>query len=110
MKSFRKIRDEPLLSLDQLVIREEELVVLYDLNISKNLDFPYWNYLRFDLDSRTDGECKSDLKFHKLATVLIFEEKISIGGNLMVLNHFTFLEAFSVSLQSLQLFRFKFEI
>ena len=61
MASFRKTGDSFLFSYDQPVIGENELVVLYDLNISESLDFPYWNYLRFDLDSWTGDEYKSDL-------------------------------------------------
>lgn len=105
--SFRKTRDTFLLPYDQQVIREDELVVLFDLNISEHLHFPYWNYLRFVLDRWTDNDCKSDLEFYKLAAILNIQEKISTGRNLMVLNNFTFLEAFCVSFR---LYRFTFEI
>ena len=36
-----------------------EFALLYDSNSSENLEFPYWKYRRFDLDSMTDDECKA---------------------------------------------------
>jgi len=33
---------------------------LYEVNKSKNPDYPYWNYDTFDLDSMLDDECKSE--------------------------------------------------
>ena len=59
----------------KVTIREDELVVLYGLSISESFDFLYWNYLKFDIDSQIDDECKSDLEFHKLSIVLNIQEK-----------------------------------
>ena len=76
MASFRETL---LVAYDQSII--DEFVLLYDLNTSKNLDFPYWNYENFDLDNWTDEECKADLSFQKadvyrLATALDIPENI----------------------------------
>ena len=35
---------------------EEEVLLLCDVNKSKNPNYPYWNYNTFDLDSMTDDE------------------------------------------------------
>ena len=64
MASFREAR-ALLLTYDQQLINVEEFVLLYDLNTSKNPDYPHWNYDRFNLDNWTDDECKTDLRFYK---------------------------------------------
>ena len=40
-------------------IDDKEFALLYDLNASENLEFPSWTYVRLDLDSMTDDECKA---------------------------------------------------
>ena len=39
-----------LYALDERLITEEEFLLLYDVNRSTNLDFPYEQYKLFDLD------------------------------------------------------------
>ena len=34
-------------------------------NRSKNPDFPYWNYERFELDELTNAECNAEFRFYK---------------------------------------------
>ena len=46
-------------------IDDTKFALLYDLNCSENLEFPYWKYGRFDLDSMTDDECKAEFRFFK---------------------------------------------
>ena len=46
-------------------INDREFVLLYDANRSKNPDFPYWNYERFELDELTNAECNGELRFYK---------------------------------------------
>ena len=65
MASFCKTREALLLAYDKDLINDEEFVLLYDLNTSKNFDYPYWNYNRFDLDDWCYEECRSDLRFCK---------------------------------------------
>ena len=65
MASFRETREALLLVYDEDLINDEEFVLLYNLNESRNFDCPYWNYSRFDLDDWSDEECGSDLRFFK---------------------------------------------
>lgn len=51
MTTFRGAREALLLVNDLDLIDDEEMLLLYDLNTSKNLDIPYWKYDKFELDS-----------------------------------------------------------
>ena len=42
-------------------------------NSSENLEFPYWKYASFDLDSMTDDECKAEFRFFKNDIYLLGE-------------------------------------
>ena len=72
MATFRDARDALMLANDMTLTDNEELLLLYDLNSSKNLDVPYWRYDNFDLDTLTDAECKSEFRFlkHDIYTLL----------------------------------------
>ena len=50
MPGLREVRTALLLAHHENFIEDEELLLLYDLNRSKNPDFPYWRYPAFDLD------------------------------------------------------------
>ena len=81
MASFRETREALLLTYDQQLTNDKEFVLLYNLNTSRNPDYPHWNYDRFDLDNWADDECKTDLRFYKsdvyrLASVLNIPEQI----------------------------------
>ena len=65
MASFKEARDLSLLSLCANVIDEETFAFLYDINSSGNLDLPYDNYEKFDLDNLCDDESKSEFRFYK---------------------------------------------
>jgi len=72
------------------LIDDEEYVLLYDINKSKNLDLPYWEYDRFDLDKLCDDECKAEFRFKKneiynLYEVLRFPNKIRCSNGFMSL-------------------------
>ena len=100
MASFRETREALLLAFDQNLINDEEFVLLYDLNRSKNPDYPYWNYERFDLDKWTDAECKTELRFYKtdvyrLADALNIPEQIYASNR----SKFDGMEAFCVFLK-----------
>ena len=47
------------------VLSDAEFVLLYDENRSKNLDLPYDEYGRFDLDEMADSECISEFRVRK---------------------------------------------
>ena len=65
MASLRHVRECLLMSNALNLINDEEFVLLYDLNSTKNPDFPYWKYEKFDLDLMTDDECKAEFRFLK---------------------------------------------
>ena len=65
MANLRNIRECLLLSHAFNLIDDEEFVILYDLNSSKNPDFLYWAYDRFDLDTLDDAECNAEFRFLK---------------------------------------------
>ena len=44
-------------------INEQEFVLLYDCHKSINPNFLYWNYDRFDLDEKSNDECKAEFRF-----------------------------------------------
>ena len=50
MTTFRKVRELLLTSFDDGDISEDEYLLWYDVNRSKNPDFPYQNYENFDLE------------------------------------------------------------
>ena len=49
MITFREVRDLLAVACFEDIIDEDEFVLLWDFNTSKNLDFPYEDYGRFDL-------------------------------------------------------------
>ena len=65
MTSFRDARDFLTTALFNNVISEDEYIILYDLNSSKNLDLPYDEFMRFDVDEMEDSECVAELRVHK---------------------------------------------
>ena len=65
MPKLRVVRDCLLLCHDQNDINDEEFLYLYDINQSKNPDFPYWIHDRFDLDKLNDSECGAEFRFLK---------------------------------------------
>ena len=72
MATFRETREAFLHVHDQQLINDEEFVFLYDIDRSKNFDFPYWNYTRFDLNEWTNDECLADFRFHKADLYRLF--------------------------------------
>ena len=47
------------------LINDEEFMLLYDVNSSKNLSLPFWKYDRFSLDNMENDECISEFRFEK---------------------------------------------
>ena len=87
MVTFREAREALLLANDQDLIDDEEMLVLYDLNRSRNLDIPYWKYEKFELDSLSDDECKSVFRFlkHDIYTLL---DALSLPDKITCQNRF----------------------
>ena len=70
-------------------INEKEFVLLYDCHNSTNPEFLYWNYDRFDLDEKSNDECKAAFRFYrediyKLAEQLQLPDKITTYNGLAV--------------------------
>ena len=86
MTSFRKVRDELLLSFCEEIINEDEVLLLYDVNKSKHPEYPYWNYERFTLQNRSEAECKTDFRFKKYdislpwLRTLVYLMKLSVNN------------------------------
>lgn len=73
MATFRKVRELLLLSFDDGDISEDEFLLLYDANNSKNPDFPYQNYEHFDLEELDESECLAEFRFRKRDIPLLAE-------------------------------------
>jgi len=65
MVALREVRKTLLLAHSENNLNDEEFLLLYDLNQSKNLDFPYWRYTSFDLDRLNEDECIANFRFKK---------------------------------------------
>ena len=82
MPKLRVVREHLLLAHADNLIDDEDFVLLYDLNKSKNRDFPYWSYTRFDLERLNDDECYSEFRFarndiYRLKDVFQFPESFT---------------------------------
>ena len=60
MATFRKVPELLLTRFDDGDISEDEYLLFYDVNRSKNPDFPYQNYGHFDLDRLDESESKAN--------------------------------------------------
>ena len=65
MASFEELRYLLVLYYDANLISHEDFLVLYEMFPSKNPNFPYDEYSRFDLDNMSEAECKAEFRFHK---------------------------------------------
>ena len=63
--AFRDVRNLLLLSHDDGTINDEEFLVVNDLYVSKNADFPYDLYTPFDLEELDESECLAEFRFRK---------------------------------------------
>ncbi|CAH3144544.1 unnamed protein product, partial [Porites evermanni] len=65
MMSFKEVRNQLLISHDDGAINDEELLLMYDINRSNNLDLPYNSYPGFDFNDLEDNECLSEFHLYK---------------------------------------------
>ena len=63
--SLKEAKQQLLYAFDDGLISDEECLLLYDLNGSTNLDFPYEQYSLFDLDDMQNNECLAEFRFQK---------------------------------------------
>ena len=65
MAMFEDFRLLLVLYNDANLISDEDFLLLYEMFMSKNPNFPYHEYSRFDLDNMSEPECKAEFKFNK---------------------------------------------
>ena len=65
MPSFKEAREMLLLSLENGWITEDEFVMLYEANTSKNLPFPHGDYSRFNLEDMNEAEFLREFRVQK---------------------------------------------
>ena len=65
MPNFRETRETLLHAHSNNVIDDEEFVLLFDLNTSKNPNIEYWKYHTFDLNSYGDEDVVAHFRFMK---------------------------------------------
>ena len=63
--SFKDLREALLLSYEENTISDEAFLLLYDEYSSKNPEFKYSDYERFDLDKLGDAECEANFRVEK---------------------------------------------
>ena len=62
MPNLREVTDALLKAYDFEAIDDVEFALLYDLNTSKNLEIPQWQYAAFNLKNMHEDECKAEYK------------------------------------------------
>ena len=65
MATFEEFRLLLVLYYDANLISDEDFLLLYELFPSKNPNFPYEEYSRFNLDNMSEAECKAEFRFNK---------------------------------------------
>ena len=78
MATFRKVCELLLTSFDDGDIPEDEFLLLYDVNRSKNPDFPYQNYEHFDLERLDESECLAEFCFRKSDVPDVLKEAMGL--------------------------------
>ena len=63
--SQKKAREQLLYALDERLITEEKFLLLYDVNRSTKLDFPYEQYPLFDLEDIQNDKCLAEFRVRK---------------------------------------------
>lgn len=77
MTTFRKVRELLLTSFDDGDISEDEFLLLYDVNRSKNPDFPYQNYEHFDLERLDENPLDLNLMPKQVYDIIIVNKHIN---------------------------------
>ena len=62
MPSFKQNKIAILDSFSNGDLTDEEFMLLYDINKSTNLELPYWDYEKFDLDRMNDDKCGGEFR------------------------------------------------
>ena len=110
MPNLKTVQDMILLDYADHFVDDDEYLLLYELNRSKNLDLPYHSYEKFDLDSLFEDECKREFRFDKrdiyrLCDVFEIPEEIRCYNGMV----FNKEEALCILLRKLGIFNEKYE-
>ena len=70
--SLGSAREMLLIAYSEDLIDDIEFVLLYDLNLSREL-YPYWKFDRFNLTSWDDSQYRTDLRFRKTDLALLID-------------------------------------
>ena len=65
MACFKAMRELTLLSYAENLLSDDEFLVLWEDNQSKNPDFPWDRYSPFDLENMDEAECKAEFRVEK---------------------------------------------
>ena len=65
MATFKETREILLASYASNIITIEEYALLFEKNSSNNLDFPFYNYPLFNLESQSEAECRANFRVEK---------------------------------------------
>lgn len=80
MITFREVQDLLAVACFEDIMDEDEFVLLWDFNTSKNLDFPYEDYGRFDLQfHRGLSFRRSLMAFHTFLRSIVLALKIQVS-------------------------------
>ena len=90
MPNFRETRACIAYAYRNNFLKEQEFVLLYDAHKSKNPEFPYWNYERFDLDEKTNDECKVEFRFYR-DDIYKLAEQLQLPALCMYLKRYAYL-------------------
>ena len=87
MASYRETRNLLLLSHSNNIIDDNELLLLFDLNRSKNPVISYWLYPPIALEGISDDECTTEFRFlkndiYRLAHVLHIPDEVICSNGL----------------------------
>jgi hypothetical protein len=73
------------------LLDDEEFVLFYDLNRTRNPPFPYWKYDPFDLNQMTEAECKAEFRVEKQDKQYVVQVRDSTSIKIVQFHHKIFL-------------------
>ena len=73
MSSFHEVQEHLLLSYEDGILDEDELLLLHEQFMPKNPNFSYEEYDRFSLDETNDAECLTECRFRKHDLQILLE-------------------------------------
>ena len=76
MSSFKELRELLLVAYDSSLINDVEFLGLFENYASKNPEFPYDYYTRFELENMPDDECLAEFQVKKEAEALQIPETV----------------------------------